>query len=55
MYRTLPSADRANLPVAADATERVLCLPIYPDLPLEVVERIADLVARPGRVQLRAA
>jgi dTDP-4-amino-4,6-dideoxygalactose transaminase len=55
MYRTLPSADRANLPVAADVTERVLCLPIYPDLPLETVERIADLVARPGRVQLRAA
>ena len=55
MYRTLPSADRANLPVAADATERVLCLPIYPDLPLETVERIADLVAQPARVQLRAA
>jgi dTDP-4-amino-4,6-dideoxygalactose transaminase len=55
MYRTLPSAARANLPVAADATERVLCLPIYPDLPLETVERIAELVARPGRVQLRAA
>jgi len=55
MYRTLPSASRANLPVAADVTERVLCLPIYPDLPLETVERIADVVARPGRVQLRAA
>jgi len=55
MYRTLPSADRANLPVAADVTERVLCLPIYPDLPLETVERIADLVARPARAQLRAA
>ena len=55
MYRTLPSASRSNLPVAADATERVLCLPIYPDLPLETVERIADVVARPGRVQLRAA
>ncbi len=55
MYRTLPSAARANLPVAADVTERVLCLPIYPDLPLETVERIADLVAEPARVQLRAA
>ena len=55
MYRTLPSADRANLPIAADVTERVLCLPIYPDLPLETVERIADLVARPAEVQLRAA
>jgi dTDP-4-amino-4,6-dideoxygalactose transaminase len=55
MYRTLPSADRANLPVAADAAERVLCLPIYPDLPLETVERIADLVAQPARLQLQAA
>jgi dTDP-4-amino-4,6-dideoxygalactose transaminase len=55
MYRTLPSADRANLPVAADVTERVLCLPIYPDLPLETVGRIADLVAQPAQAQLRAA
>ena len=52
---TEPVNDRASLPVAADVTERVLCLPIYPDLPLETVERIADLVARPARAQLRAA
>jgi dTDP-4-amino-4,6-dideoxygalactose transaminase len=32
MYRELPSADRANLPVAALASERILCLPIYPTL-----------------------
>ena len=32
MYRGLPSATRANLPVATDAAARVLCLPIYPCL-----------------------
>jgi len=32
MYRELPSATRRNLPVAAAAAERILCLPIYPSL-----------------------
>jgi len=32
MYRGLPSADPANLPVAAKAAAQVLCLPIYPAL-----------------------
>jgi len=32
MYRELPSADHTNLPVATDAAERILCLPIYPSL-----------------------
>ncbi|TWO66647.1 DegT/DnrJ/EryC1/StrS family aminotransferase [Caenimonas sedimenti] len=44
MYRGLPSAARANLPVAARVADQVLCLPIYPDLTLEQVERIAALV-----------
>lgn len=44
MYRGLPSAQRANLPVAADASSRVLCLPIYPDLAQEDVERIVGLI-----------
>jgi len=44
MYRGLPSAQHANLPVAADASARVLCLPIYPDLALEDVERIVSLI-----------
>jgi dTDP-4-amino-4,6-dideoxygalactose transaminase len=33
MYRGLPSAQTSHLPVAADAAERVICLPIYPELP----------------------
>lgn len=32
MYRGLPSAARSNLPVASAAADRVLCLPIYPNL-----------------------
>lgn len=49
MYRGMPSAARANLPVANRVADQVLCLPIYPDLPLEEVERIASLIAHPGR------
>lgn len=44
MYRQLPSADRAGLPVAAAASAQVLCLPIYPDLADADVERICGLV-----------
>lgn len=45
MYRNMPSAARANLPVAAAMAEQVICLPMYPDLPLPQVERIADVIA----------
>jgi len=45
MYRGLPSADAARLPVARAAAEQVLCLPIYPALANEDVERIAAIVA----------
>ncbi len=44
MYRGMPSAQRANLPVAVDASARVLCLPIYPDLGEEDQQRVIDLV-----------
>jgi dTDP-4-amino-4,6-dideoxygalactose transaminase len=40
MYRALPSAQRGNLPVAADAASKVLCLPIYPGLSLQDQDRI---------------
>jgi dTDP-4-amino-4,6-dideoxygalactose transaminase len=45
MYRGLPSAHRENIPVASEAAQQVLCLPIYPDLTLEVVEEICRLIA----------
>jgi dTDP-4-amino-4,6-dideoxygalactose transaminase len=44
MYRDLPSASPANLPHAAAAARQVLCLPIYPALEPEQVERIAALI-----------
>ncbi|MGH8777717.1 dTDP-4-amino-4,6-dideoxy-D-glucose aminotransferase VioA [Paraburkholderia sp.] len=44
MYRGLPSAHRDNLPVAADAARKVLCLPIYPALADSDVQRVIDIV-----------
>lgn len=45
MYRGLPSAHRENLPVATKAAQEVLCLPIYPDLEMEIVEKITQFIA----------
>lgn len=45
MYRDLPSADRARLPIAAEAADRVLCLPIYPGLSGEQQDRIVAMIA----------
>lgn len=44
MYSALPSAAAANLPHAGAAARRVLCLPIYPALTEQDVERIAGLI-----------
>lgn len=45
MYRGLPSAHRENLPVATAAAQQVLCLPIYPDLDMSVVDDITRIIA----------
>jgi dTDP-4-amino-4,6-dideoxygalactose transaminase len=47
MYRGLPSAHRHNLPVAAEAAQKILCLPIYPALEDAQISNIADLLATP--------
>lgn len=44
MYRCLPSAARANLPVAAETAARVICLPIYPALADADVDRVVALI-----------
>jgi len=44
MYRGLPSAHRDNLPVATAAAEQVLCLPIYPQLDPQVIDRIVAIM-----------
>jgi len=44
MYRSMPSAQRDNLPVAADASDKVLCLPIYPNLQPDEQQRVVNLI-----------
>jgi dTDP-4-amino-4,6-dideoxygalactose transaminase len=44
MYSHLTSASRSNLPIAADAAESILCLPIYPALDNADVIRVARLI-----------
>jgi dTDP-4-amino-4,6-dideoxygalactose transaminase len=46
MYRSMPSAQHENLPVAADASAKVLCLPIYPALHPAEQQRVIDLIRR---------
>lgn len=45
MYRGLPSAHRENLPVATVSAQQILCLPIYPDLDLSIVDKITSFIA----------
>lgn len=45
MYRGLPSAHRENLPVATAAAQQVLCLPIYPDIEMSVIDEITSFIA----------
>lgn len=44
MYRGMPSAQRNNLPVAVEAADQVLCLPIYPALQTEELQRVVDII-----------
>ena len=44
MYRGMPSANRKNLPVAAAAAQKVICLPIYPALTPQELQRITQLI-----------
>lgn len=43
-YRDLPSARRGGLPVAAAAADRVLCLPLFPDIAEAEQDRVIELV-----------
>jgi dTDP-4-amino-4,6-dideoxygalactose transaminase len=45
MYRGMPSAAHANLPVAREAAAQVICLPIYPGLADEQIDCILGLIA----------
>ncbi len=43
-YKNLKSANKKNLPVANNISNRILCLPIYPDLESIDQERIIDII-----------
>jgi dTDP-4-amino-4,6-dideoxygalactose transaminase len=45
MYRGMPSAAHANLPVARRVAEQVICLPTYPGLQMDQVDFIIGLVS----------
>lgn len=47
-YRGLSSAKTDNLPVATKISEKVICLPIYPTLSIEDVERIINIIIHAG-------
>ncbi len=49
MYRGMPSAAHANLPVAKAVSEQVICLPIYPDLQPAQIDFIIDVIKSGGR------
>lgn len=46
MYRDLLSATPSNLPVATDAAQRVLCLPIYPALDTTAQSRVIEILQK---------
>lgn len=48
MYRNLSSAAPASLPIAHNVAKRVLCLPIYPALELEEMDKIIDIISGIG-------
>ena len=41
--------DSAQTPVAQKISRRVITLPLYPDLPIETVDRICDIILRCGK------
>jgi len=49
-YCSNASADPAHYPEAVRVARQVLCLPIYPDLPLAEVERICALIRQAWRL-----
>ncbi|MCU6670079.1 DegT/DnrJ/EryC1/StrS family aminotransferase [Enterobacteriaceae bacterium H4N4] len=50
MYRHLPSASPDKLPVAETTSQKILCLPIFPDLTHEDQDRIVRLIRQYGAI-----
>lgn len=49
VYKDLVSESQTLLPNASEASKRILCLPIYPNLEREQQERIIDAIRRASR------
>ena len=45
IYQHLPSSDGTNLSVAHDASQQILCLPIYPGLETTIIDKICSLIS----------
>lgn len=45
-YKDLPSANFENLPIAKEISNQVLCLPIYGDLTIDILEKICKLLKK---------
>ena len=45
MYADMPSSDNLELAAAFKASRQVICLPLYPDLPMESIEAICRHIA----------
>lgn len=46
MYKTLPSAKQENLSMANTIAEEVLCLPIYPDMSEDDLDKVIRLIGK---------
>ena len=45
-YASLPSSHKDNLPIATQISKQVLCLPIYGELNVEIVEVLCDIIKK---------
>ena len=45
-YASLPSAHQSNLPIANHVSNKVICLPMYPELTEEDLERVVDALKK---------
>ena len=46
-YKHMPSSCKSNLPIANDIKNRVLCLPFYGDLPMDICNKICEVIRDP--------
>jgi dTDP-4-amino-4,6-dideoxygalactose transaminase len=49
MYCEIESAKKGKMPIAEELTEQVICLPLYPELQLDTIEFICNLIIQMGR------